>query len=434
MLDILKLEASILGSMILDKTMHKYLEDIDESDFLDNGHKNILKSLKHIVSENNELNYFELAEKSKVDINTVIALSEAVVTTSQTPRNVANLKDKSSRRKIIEKAEYIKKLAMDNDQDIDDIKNNSLQEISEIKTMTNDEVMTLKDAMINTIGVLEKRSENKDDKSYYTRLGKLDVATAGLHKEELTTIAARPGVGKTAIAMQIGMNIAMNKKKIMFSSLEMSSVQLCQRIIAANSGIDGNDLRRGNLTENGWKQTISVGQAFSLDNFIIDKSSKKPQHIRSKIRKYKPELVIIDYLQLLQPDVKSSSREQDVASMTRALKLMTLEFQIPIIILSQLNRNAEGKRPTLGDLRESGAIEQDSDNIIFLHRLGEDELDRLVNEGTYDYRYIAQVQNSGNIMADVILEKQRNGPTGTFGMIYSPKIMKFLSISDKKVI
>lgn len=428
MLEVLRIEAAVLGSMILDKSMHQYLDDLTKEDFMDPGHQNIFTSIKSTIEENKELNHFEIAEKSKLSVTAVMQLSEAIISTSQTPRNVAVLKDKSSRRKLIEKAEYIKSMAMDQDKDIDDIKNSSLQEITNIKTMTNDDVVTLKDAMLDTIGVLEKRSENKDDKSYYTRLGKLDSVTAGLHPEELTTIAARPGVGKTAIAMQIAMNIAHNDKKVMFTSLEMSSVQLCQRIIASNSGIDGNDLRRGNLDEQGWKETIDVGRSFAIENFLIDKSSKKPAHIRSKIRKYKPDLVVIDYLQLMQPDSKNSSREQDVSAMTRALKLMTLEFGIPIILLSQLNRNAEGKRPMLSDLRESGAIEQDSDNVLFLHRLSPEDLQTLINEGTYNPNFVNQMTKDGNVIADIILEKQRNGPTGTFGMVYSPKIMRFVGI------
>lgn len=428
MQDILRLEQAILGSFIVDPATREFSLELSEDDFIDNSHKKIFKSIRTLADEGQDFSYFELAQKSGLSIVNISGLTDMITTTSRIENEVILLKDKSSRRRLLEKADYIKELAMNNELDIDTIKNNAMQEIEEVKVVMNDGVVSLKEAMLDTISVLEKRSENKDDKSYHTQVGKLDVATAGLHPEELTTIAARPGVGKTAIAMQIGLNIASNKRKVMMTSLEMSSVQLCQRIIAANSGLDGNDLRRGNLDGEGWKKTIDVGRRFAINDFIIDKTSKKPQHIRSKIRKHKPDLVIIDYLQLLQPDEKLGSREQEVSSMTRALKLMTLEFKIPIIILSQLNRNAEGKRPSLADLRESGAIEQDSDNIIFIHRLTNYELGDLIDEGIYSANFLEEMKRDGNVIADVILEKQRNGPTGSFGMVYVPKLMKFIGL------
>lgn len=428
MQEVLRLEQAILGSFVVDPAAREFSLELSDDDFLDSSHKKIFKAIRALVDEGQDFSYFELAQKSGLSILNISGLTDMVTTTARIENEVNLLKDKSSRRRILEKAEYIKELAMNKELDIDTIKNNAMQEIEEVKVVMNDGVVSLKEAMLDTIEVLEKRAENKDDRSYHTRVGKLDVATAGLHPEELTTIAARPGVGKTAIAMQIGLNIASNKRKLMMTSLEMSSVQLCQRIIAANSGLDGNDLRRGNLDGEGWRKTMDVGQRFATENFIIDKTSKKPQHIRSKIRKHKPDLVIIDYLQLLQPDEKLGSREQEVSSMTRALKLMTLEFKIPIIILSQLNRNAEGKRPSLADLRESGAIEQDSDNIIFIHRLTNSELSDMINEGIYSINFLEEMKRKGNVMADVILEKQRNGPTGSFGMVYVPKLMKFIGL------
>lgn len=428
MQEVLRLEQAILGSFVVDPAAREFSLELSDDDFLDNSHKKIFKAIRALADEGQDFSYFELAQKSGLSILNISGLTDMVTTTARIENEVNLLKDKSSRRRLLEKAEYIKELAMNKELDIDTIKNNAMQEIEEVKVVMNDGVVSLKEAMLDTIEVLEKRAENKDDRSYHTRVGKLDVATAGLHPEELTTIAARPGVGKTAIAMQIGLNIASNKRKVMMTSLEMSSVQLCQRIIAANSGLDGNDLRRGNLDGEGWRKTMDVGQMFATENFIIDKTSKKPQHIRSKIRKHKPDLVIIDYLQLLQPDEKLGSREQEVSSMTRALKLMTLEFKIPIIILSQLNRNAEGKRPSLADLRESGAIEQDSDNIIFIHRLTNSELSDMISEGIYSIDFLEEMKTKGNVLADVILEKQRNGPTGSFGMVYVPKLMKFIGL------
>ncbi|KNF08532.1 replicative DNA helicase [Gottschalkia purinilytica] len=430
MIEVLRIEREVLGSFLLDKGTHEYIHYLDEDDFIDESNKKVLASIKSLINQNKEVNYFELQEKTNLDITYIIDLAELVATTRYIESNIKLLKDKANRRRLIDKAKKIINMAKDNDVDIDIIKNDAMQEIDEIKNITNEEVITLREAMLDTITVLEKRSENKDDKSYHTGITKLDTATAGLHEEELTTIAARPGVGKTAIAMQIGLNIANNKRKVMFTSLEMSDIQLCQRIIAAYSKLDGNDLRRGNLNEDGWKKTISVAQRFCWDNFILDKTSKNTQHIRTKIRKYKPDLVIIDYLQLLKSVGKYSNREQEVSSITRDLKLMTLEFKIPIIMLSQLNRNAEGNRPTLADLRESGAIEQDSDNIIFIHKLNNREISELIEKEIYTRELIEEMNKRKNTLTDIILEKQRNGPTGTFGMAYIPSFMKFIPIDN----
>src|SRR5690606_21008327 len=142
------------------------------------------------------------------------------------------------------------------------------------------------------------------------------------------------------------------------------------------------------------------------------------------------DLVIIDYLQLLQSTTKQQSREREVATITRDLKLMTLEFKIPIIILSQLNRNAEGNRPTMADLRESGAIEQDSDNVIFLHEPNEKEKEKLIENGIYTREFFNSLEEKDNTLTQIIVEKQRNGPIGTFEVVKVPKLMKFVEIEN----
>lgn len=428
MIEVLRIEREVLGSFLLDKGTHEYIHYLDEDDFIDESNRKVLNSIKSLITQNKEVNYFEVHEKTNLDITYITDLTDLVATTRYIESNIKLLKDKANRRRLEEKAKLIIDMTKDSNVDVETIKNNAMQEMDKIKSISSDEVTTLRKAMLDTITVLEKRSENKDDKSYYTGISKLDMVTSGLHEEELTTIAARPAVGKTAIAMQIALNIASNKRKVMFTTLEMSDIQLCQRIIASHSRIDGNDLRRGNLNEDGWKKTISVAQRFCWDNFILDKTSKNTEHIRTKIRKYKPDLVIIDYLQLIKSAGKHSNREQEVASITRDLKLMTLEFKIPIIMLSQLNRKAEGNRPTLADLRESGAIEQDSDNIIFIHKLNKEEIGKLIDNGTYTREAVQEIHKRDSVLTDIILEKQRNGPVGFFGMVYVPSLMKFISI------
>ena len=208
--------------------------------------------------EHKEINLFTVYEKSQVPISHLADITGIVATTSTIESDIKVLKNKSNRRKLIQKANKIIEMAKDNEMDIETIKNNAMKEIDEIENIVDDDVVSLKQGMIETVELLGDRYENRGDKSYYTGLTKLDRATAGLHKEELTTIGARPGVGKTIIGMQIGLNIAKNKKTVMYTSLEMSVTQLCERIIAANSGIDGLRLRLGDIKDDEWDLRLPI--------------------------------------------------------------------------------------------------------------------------------------------------------------------------------
>jgi len=428
--DDLEIECQIIGSFLIDSATHDFINHLKADDFIETTNQRIFKTITELHAEHNNIDIFTVHEKSQVPISHLVDITNLIASTSTIESNIKVLKNKSNRRKLIQKANKIVEMAQDQEVDIETIKNNALKEIEEIEDIVDNEVVTLKQGMFETVELLENRYENRGDKSYYTGISKLDRATAGLHPEELTTIGARPGVGKTIIGMQIGLNIARNKKTVMYTSLEMSVSQLCERIIAANSGIDGLRLRLGDIKDHEWEKAFKAASLYSFENFLIDKTSRNPQHIRAKIRKYKPDLVIIDYLQLLQSTTKQQSREREVATITRDLKLMTLEFKIPIVILSQLNRNAEGNRPTMADLRESGAIEQDSDNVIFLHEPNEKEKEKLIENVIYTREFFNSLEEKDNTLTQIIVEKQRNGPIGTFEVVKVPKLMKFVEIEN----
>ncbi len=428
--DDLEIECQIIGSFLIDSATHDFINHLKADDFIETTNQRIFKAIIELHAEHSNIDIFTVHEKSQVPISHLANITSLIASTSTIESNIKVLKNKSNRRKLIQKANKIIEMAQDQEVDIETIKNNALKEIEEIEDLVDNEVVTLKKGMLETIAHLEERCKNKDDKSYYTGITKLDKATAGLHPEELTTIGARPGVGKTIIGMQIGLNIARNKKTVMYTSLEMSVTQLCERIIAANSGINGLRIRLGDIKDDEWKKVFEAASFYAFENFLIDKTSRNPQHIRAKIRKYKPDLVIIDYLQLLQSTTKQQNREREVATITRDLKLMTLEFKIPIIILSQLNRNAEGNRPTMADLRESGAIEQDSDNVIFLHEPNEKEKEKLIESGIYTRDFFNSLEEKDNTLTQIIIEKQRNGPIGTFEVVKVPKLMKFIEIDN----
>lgn len=423
------LEYEILGSFLNDESTQDFIDNLSEDDFLDSNCKILFDGMKDLRRKSNDINIYTIANLKKASISDITKISSSVVTTSNIESKIKVLKDKSNRRKIIQKLNIAQGMALDTSIDINELQNNILQEIQELETVVDEGYSSLEDTMHETIELLNKRYKNKDDHSFLTGITKFDNYTAGLHPEELTTIGARPGVGKTILGMQIGLKVARNKRKVIYTSLEMSNTSLGERIISSEVNIDYLRLRTGNISDKEWKPIEQVALRNSLKNFIIDKSSRNPQHIRTKLRKLKPDLLIIDYLQLLQSNQKEQSREREVATITRDLKLMALEFKIPIIILSQLNRNAEGNRPSMADLRESGAIEQDSDNIIFIHEPSKKEKEKLINDGVYSEGFFKNLEARDRKFSSLIIEKQRNGPVGTIDVIRVPELMKFIEIS-----
>lgn len=422
------LEVEIIGSFINDNSTHDLIEKLQEDDFIDTICKKLFSTMKDLKKNMTDITIFSLADKSGVSFTDLARITGTIATTANIEANIKLQKDKSNRRKLIQKINIAQNMAQDPSIDINEVRNNILREIQSIEGVVDEGITTLKEAMIETSFILDERYNSRNDISLMTGITKLDVYTAGLHPEELTTIGARPGVGKTILGMQIGLRIARNKRKVMYTSLEMSTTQLCERIISAETNTDSLRLRTGRILDNEWNSIIQAASRYAMDNFLIDKSSRTPQHIRTKLRRYKPDLIIIDYLQLLQGNTREGSREREVATMTRDLKLMALEFRIPIILLSQLNRNAEGNRPTMADLRESGAIEQDSDNIIFIHEPGPKEITKLIKEGVYSTEFFDKLEEENRKLSQLIIEKQRQGPVGTLDVIKIPKIMKFMDI------
>ena len=250
----------------------------------------------------------------------------------------------------------------------------------------------------------------------------LDYKTAGFQKSDLILIAARPSMGKTALALNIAQYVAMKKKiPVAIFSLEMSSVQLGSRLVSMESRVDSQKIRVGRLDSSEWKSFLESAKNISESRIILDDTPGiNPTQLRSRCRKYKLEnpdlgLIIIDYLQLMASSRRSDSRQQEISEISRDLKEIARELDIPVIALSQLSRAVEkrdDKRPMLSDLRESGAIEQDADVVMFLYR--ED--------------YYVKDTDKKNI-AEVIIAKQRSGPTGTVELVWLPQYTKFVDLA-----
>lgn len=421
------IEYQVIGTFLIDESTRIFIDRLEELDFPNNDSRIVFKAMKELYKNKKDITYFTLTDASGVKLSRLAEITGSVATTATIEADIRYLKGQSNKRRMTTILQDLLQELSTNKVDAIEVKNNALQRLQEVESYEDDEVVTLSEALSETLTKLDERYNRRDDKLLYG-ITKLDVTMAGIHPEELTTIGARPGVGKTILGMQIAMNVARSGKRVLFVSLEMSVTQLCERMIASYADIENSKLRTGNMNDRDWSEVTLAMSRLQMNNFMLDKSSRTVQHIRSKIIKHKPDIVIIDYLQLLHPANKEHSREREVAVMTRDLKMMTIDFSIPIIILSQLNRDADGNRPRMSDLRESGAIEQDSDNIIFIHEPNDTELSKYISTGVYSASMFEEFERTNKRLAQLIIEKQRNGATGIINAVKIPRLMKFLEL------
>ena len=279
----------------------------------------------------------------------------------------------------------------------------------------------IKQVVLNALDKIEKASKNKGTVTGIpTGFIDLDYKTSGFQPSDLILIAARPSMGKTAFVLNVAQNMAFKEgKTVAIFSLEMSKEQLVNRLFSLESKVDSQALRTGNLTDEDWAKLIEGAAVVGKSNLIIDDTPGiSIAELRSKCRKFKLEhnlgIIIIDYLQLMSGGKRSESRQQEISEISRSLKAVARELNVPVVALSQLSRAVEQRpdhRPMLSDLRESGAIEQDADVVMFLYR------DDYYNKDT----------DKKNI-AEVIIAKQRNGPIGTVELVWLPNYTKFANM------
>ena len=325
------------------------------------------------------------------------------------------LKRLSKKRELLRISNVIKENA-ENEPEIEVLIEKIIKELKDLNEEGEKE-KTFLDMVVETSNEIDKkRLQGPDyDYKYYTGIFDLDKVTNGLHEEEFTVIGARPGVGKTTLALQIALKIAEKGLPVGIISLEMSESQIIQKILSKKTNIDSNKIRTGKLTEvEIEKVAIAEGEISDLP-FFINTRIRNIQDIEIYARKLKNKnnlgLLIVDYLQLVKSKNKFSSREQEVAEISRTLKLLSLELKIPIIGLCQLNRNAARTEPTLADLRESGAIEQDADNVIFLYKENDSEEETTTVE---------------NVIID--LQKQRAGGLTKVTVRFDKKVSEFRNL------
>ena len=400
-------EVNVIASILVIQDNSKYINSLETQDFYSKTNKAIFSLMKDLNDKDETVDLLtvkELGVTKKFNgiklLETMTDMTDKLVYAGNIDKYIKILKNLSVKRKIFNTAKKVCEEISEVDPNKDEIevKNEVVQKFLNIKTNKKNSNAEMKDVMIETLKDIDDKYQKRDDYSLRTGYLDLDKIIEGLHEQELTLLGARPGVGKTAFSLQMAEHIAKKGVYVYFVSLEMSRKQLGNRIIAREAEIDSHVLRMGWLTEENFAKINEVAGNVADIKMCIDSESTTIQDIEDKANELKQEknlgLMVIDYLQLLKSRNKFTNREQEVADISRRLKLLSKELDIPVVALCQLNRETEKRRrPLLADLRESGSLEQDADNVIFLYVDDEEKVKNRV------------------IDVEVIVAKQRNGPT-----------------------
>ena len=426
-------EQSVLGSILLDKdAMISVSETLIPEDFYKEAHRVIYECMLKLYNNQSEIELITLADELRDQgylddiggIAYITSLSTIVPTTSNIKYYINIEKEKSISRQLISAANDIINLGYDSSTKVEDVLENAEKKIFDIsQERTTNDFQPINQVLTETLSMLEKLYEEKSDVTGLTTgFRDLNKKINGLQRSDLLLIAARPAMGKTAFALNLVQNAALKgDASVAVFSLEMSKEQLVQRMVAAQSSVELKKIKTGTLAANDWPR-ITDGMAVlsGAKIHIDDTPGIKISELRSKCRKLKIEkgldLVLIDYLQLMEGEGHNESRQQEIAKISRSLKILAKELDCPVVALSQLSRAPEQRadhRPMLSDLRESGSIEQDADIVMFLYR------DEYYNPDT-------EKKNIG----EVIVAKNRHGETGTVELVWFGGIQKF---ADKMI-
>lgn len=427
-------ERSVLGASMLNKdALYDVAENVKAEDFYNQNHKEIFEAITDIHRRNAPVDVLTVSEELKrrnslemVGGRAYIAtLSSLVPSTSNAGEYAKIVAEKAEMRNLILVAGDILDKGYSNEiegKKILEYAEKSIFEISQGRQTKN--LAFLKDLLLENMEMITERAKSEGQLTGVTTgLIDLDKKTSGLQKSDLVILAARPSMGKTAFSLCVARNAAVKGNKVLFFSLEMSKHQLSQRIISMEACVDAQKLRTGNLENKDWNQiTASLDTLEKADIIIDDTPGINLMEMRNKCRRLKAEegldLVIVDYLQLMSSDERTESRQQEVSAISRGLKQLAREMECPVVVLSQLSRATETRtdhKPVLSDLRESGAIEQDADVVLFLYR---------------DEVYDPETESPG--ICEVNIAKQRNGPTGAIQVQWQSTYTKFVNIGGER--
>ncbi len=429
-------EQSVIGSMIMDRDAITVASEIIlGEDFYNKQYGVLFDTMVELNDEGKPVDLVTLQDRLKEkDIPPEVSSLEFIrdlitaVPTSANIKYYANIvAEKSTLRRLIRLNEEIANTCYAGKESMEDILADTEKRVFDLVQRRNSgEFVPIKKIVLDALDTIEKASHNQGNVTgVATGFVDLDYKTAGMQPSDLILIAARPSMGKTSFVLNIAQYVAFKQKKtIAVFSLEMSKEQLVNRLFSMESRVDSQHLRTGNLSDEEWEKLIESAGMIGESNLIIDDTPGiSISEMRSKCRKYKLEnnleMIIIDYLQLMSGSGRATdSRQQEISDISRSLKALARELHVPVLALSQLSRAVEQRpdhRPMLSDLRESGAIEQDADVVMFIYR---------------DDYYNKDTEKKG--IAEIIIAKQRNGPIGTVELLWLPDYTKFANLSRER--
>lgn len=441
----LEAEEAVIGSILIDPSVvNDVMEVLRSSDFYSKKHQAIFAAMEKLYERGDPVDVLSVCEElkrsgqmkfvgSELD---VARLAEAVPTSAHVMHYAKIVLDKSILRSLIEAGRNIVESAYE-EREVDEILDEAERIVFDIAesraTKTYDHIGSIMHAVFENLEELRLKSSAAPEPGAVvsglpTGFRVLDRQTSGFHKSDLIIIAARPSVGKTAFALTIARNMAVKfNLSVGIFSLEMSKEQLAQRLLCSESRVDLHKIRTGYLSDQEWERlTIGASRLYKANIIVDDEPSLDPRTLRAKARRMKREYnidaIFVDYLQLMHTRGGShESRQQEISEISRSLKLLARELDIAVVALSQLSRaveTREDKRPRLSDLRESGAIEQDADTVLFIYR---EEY----------YRKSEKLHEPHE--AEIIIGKQRNGPIGTVKLMFEPQTASFYELERIEV-
>ncbi|OKO96803.1 replicative DNA helicase [Geobacillus proteiniphilus] len=428
-------EQAVLGAVFLDPTaLTLASERLIPEDFYRAAHQKIFHAMLRVADKGEPVDLVtvtaELAALEQLEevggVSYLSELADSVPTAANVEYYARIVEEKSLLRRLIRTAASIAQDGYTREDEIDVLLDEAERKIMEVSQRKHSGAFkNIKDVLVQTYDNIEMlHNRNGDITGIPTGFTELDRMTSGFQRSDLIIVAARPSVGKTAFALNIAQNVATKtNENVAIFSLEMSAQQLVMRMLCAEGNINAQNLRTGKLTPEDWgKLTMAMGSLSNAGIYIDDTPSIRVSDIRAKCRRLKQEsglgMVVIDYLQLIQGSGRNrENRQQEVSEISRSLKALARELEVPVIALSQLSRSVEqrqDKRPMMSDLRESGSIEQDADIVAFLYR---------------DDYYNKDSENKNII--EIIIAKQRNGPVGTVQLAFIKEYNKFVNLERR---
>lgn len=429
-------EMSLLGAILIDgEVMSDVSDKVKPKDFYDKRHSTIFEAMLRLYEKHQPVDLLTLTDELKgkkklKDVGDSTYLGEItnyVPTAAHAAAYADLVRTKAIRRRLIKASSDIAELGYNEEKSVQELLEQAEADIFSVSDSSlKQDLISLEHILNESFDRIEELHRNKGSlRGVTTGYRDLDAKTAGLQKSDLIILAARPAMGKSTFASNLAYNIATQAKQaVLFFSLEMSKEQLVDRMLAEASGVDAFNIRTGNLNEDDFgKLSDAMGEMAEAPIYIDDTPGLSVLEMRTKARREAHNrplgLIVIDYLQLMQTGRRSSdgNRVQEVSEISRGLKLIARELNVPVIALSQLSRSVESRSPQipqLADLRESGSIEQDADIVMFLYR--------------EDY-YNPDTENQH--ITDLIISKHRNGPTGKIQLYFHPEQLRFMSLDRK---